>query len=385
MNGVDAGVLLLILVMGIIGWQRGVLSSASSLAGFALGLFVATHLGRVLLAGSRSDPSIAIWSVVIALVFALGVSALVEHVLEPAKDRLHEHPQAAIVDRTLGSVVAMLLGIVLLWLAASAIVAAPSLRMLRQHVFGSAIIRTVAAVMPAPEAILGVISRYDPLPQLRGPSISGIEIPDSRTSDVPAVVGAGQSVVRVVGEACGFQLTGSGWVAAPDLVVTNAHVVAGEVATLVQPGGQGAGRVASVVWFDPESDLAVLRIPDLHLAPLPVRLERPEASRSGAILGYPENGPFNIRAVRVGSTGIVATTDITGGREVRRNVTAFRGIVRHGNSGGPLIDETGAVIATVFAAAVGGAHGGYAIPVSEIRPVITAGPTQPVSTGACVA
>jgi S1-C subfamily serine protease len=103
---------------------------------------------------------------------------------------------------------------------------------------------------------------------------------------------------------------------------------------------------------------------------------------AGAVLGYPENGPFTITPARVGVTGAVVTQDSYGRGPITRQLTALRGEVRSGNSGGPLVDTDGHVMGTVFAATTQGKPGGYAVP-NEVVANALADSTGEVSTGPC--
>jgi S1-C subfamily serine protease len=168
-------------------------------------------------------------------------------------------------------------------------------------------------------------------------------------------------------------------VAAPETVVTAAHVVAGENDTQVVPLNGRALR-ATVVAFDSHDDVAVLRVPGLAARPL--RLVEPKPGSSIAIVGYPLNGPLDASAGRIGTTAAVLAQDAYGRGPTRRVVTSLSGTVRHGNSGGPAVDASGAVQSTVFAArAIGG--GGYGVPASVVRRDLE-NAHVPVSTGACV-
>jgi S1-C subfamily serine protease len=193
-------------------------------------------------------------------------------------------------------------------------------------------------------------------------------------------------VVKVLGTACGLGIEGSGWVAAPGVVVTNAHVVAGESDTAVQVGGDPPGLDAQVIDFDPHDDIAVLRVPGLDARPL--RLAGgPRPGTAAAILGYPLDGGFDVEPGRIGQTETVSTEDAYGNGPVTRSITALRGRVRPGNSGGPMIDGAGEVVATVFAAITGSTsgEGGFAVPNALVARQLTASKsrTGPVSTGAC--
>jgi S1-C subfamily serine protease len=168
-------------------------------------------------------------------------------------------------------------------------------------------------------------------------------------------------VVRVVGSACGVGIEGSGWVAAPDVVVTNAHVVAGEQDTTVQAPGRTFGLPAQVIEFDPHDDIAVLRVPGLALAPIALARSSP-SGREGEIAGFPEGGPLAVDAARIGPTQVVQTNDAYGHGPVERSVTPVRGLIRSGNSGGPVLDAEGDVLTMVFAKALGsGPPSGYGV------------------------
>jgi S1-C subfamily serine protease len=206
------------------------------------------------------------------------------------------------------------------------------------------------------------------------------EPPDPRVLRQPGVRAAAPSVVRVLGTACGLGVEGSGWVARPEIVVTAAHVVAGEDDTeVVQLDGHGLA--AQVVVFDSHDDVAVLRVPGLAAKPL--RLAEPREGAPIAIVGYPLNGPLSASAGRIGSTENVLAQDAYGHGPTRRLVTSLSGKVQHGNSGGPAVDGSGAVQVTVFAARAAGG-GGYGVPASVVRRDLARAGGSPVSTGSCV-
>lgn len=155
--------------------------------------------------------------------------------------------------------------------------------------------------------------------------------------------------------------------AAPGVLVTNAHVVAGESDTAIQLQGVGPGRPAEVIGFDSRDDVAVLRVSGPTPAPLAFASGQ-HAGTSAAVLGYPLDGPFNAEPARLGQTSTVSTENAYGQGHVLRSITALRGKVRPGNSGGPLIDSHGQVLATIFAALTDTAHpGGFAVPNSVVR------------------
>jgi S1-C subfamily serine protease len=217
-----------------------------------------------------------------------------------------------------------------------------------------------------PRSILRALARIDPFPAIAGPPPPSLA-PDPRVLGRLGVRRATPSVLRVTAIACGLGVEGTGWVARPQLVVTAAHVVAGGHDIHV------AGRPAQALVVDRGNDVALLRVPGLRAPVLP--LAPPRAGTPVAILGYPENGPFDARAGRIGSTAAVIVD-----RHLRA-VTAFSGVVRHGNSGGPAVDGAGAVRATVFASRIG-SGGGYGIPAATVQRAL-AQARRPVSTGSC--
>jgi S1-C subfamily serine protease len=161
-------------------------------------------------------------------------------------------------------------------------------------------------------------------------------------------------------------------------------VVAGESDTVVEPGGSTPGIGARVIDFDSHDDIAVLRVPGLTERPL--RFSPNTGSGTpGAILGYPQDGPFDAEGARIGQTEVVSTEDAYGHGPVLRKITSLRGLVRPGNSGGPIVDPAGRVLATVFAAIVNGGTGGFAVPDSIVRTQLTRAEAHrsPVSTGPC--
>ena len=196
----------------------------------------------------------------------------------------------------------------------------------------------------------------------------------------PGVKQAAPGVVRVLGTACGLAVSGSGWVVRPRLVVTAAHVVAGETDTVIQlDAGTGQRLAARAVLFDPKNDIAFLRVPAFVFGR---SSRRPRSGRERRDPRLSGERPVRRRAGRLGETVTVLTEDAYGRRPVRRTVTSLRGLVRHGNSGGPAVNANGAVTTTVFAARVG-APGGYGVPTSIVRDKVSDA-NRPVSTGPCV-
>jgi S1-C subfamily serine protease len=186
--------------------------------------------------------------------------------------------------------------------------------------------------------------------------------------------------VRVLGTACGVGVEGSGWFAKRRLVVTAAHVVAGEHDTAIEIPGVGGLHRVDVVAYDSHNDVAVLRVRGSGVR-TPLRLADPHPGSVVAIVGYPGNGPLRGTPGRIGQTAMALTQNAYGNGPVSRLITAVSGAVRHGDSGGPAVDLRGAVQSTIFAARIGGASG-YGVPASVVRRAL-ASASATVSTGGC--
>lgn len=374
MTVVDWLALAFVLVAALGGAVQGFLWSGLSLAGMVIGAIVGGRLAPVLLARGSSSPyapAIALaGAVVLALVFEMLGSSL------GAAVRGRERHVLRGVDSAAGVVAGALVGLVVVWVLGAMVLQLPGQARLRREAQRSLLLRRLNAIVP-PRTVLHALARVDPFPQLAGPPVP-TEPPDPSILRRPGVHEAAASVVRVLGTACGLGVEGSGWVARRELVVTAAHVVAGERDTTVTTLF-GERLRAQTVAFDPRNDVAVLRVPGLDTRPLPLKDAVP--GTAVALAGYPGDGPFDAVPGRIGSTRTVLAEDAYGNGPVARRVTSMSGAVRHGNSGGPAVDASGAVEATVFAARLNGS-GGYGVPAAVVRQAL-ASANGSVSTGHC--
>jgi S1-C subfamily serine protease len=316
---------------------------------------------------------------VVALAAAVGLAVAFEVIGSTIGARIRgreRRRRVRLLDSSGGVLAGALIGLAVVWVLGAMALQLPGQADLRRAVQRSAVIQRLNSIVP-PRRLLNALARIDPFPTFAGPP-APTEPPDPRVLSKPGVRAAAPSVVRVLGTACGLGVEGSGWVAARGLVVTAAHVVAGERDTTVVPISGGALR-ADVIAFDSHDDIAVLRVEGLGLAPL--RLVDPRRGAPVAIVGYPLNGPLDATAGRIGSTATVLGQDAYGRGPTRRVVTSLSGTVEHGNSGGPAVDASGAVESTVFAARAGG-NGGYGVPASVVRRDLVAAHGS-VSTGPC--
>jgi hypothetical protein len=350
--------------MAVWGYSQGLIAGAMSLVGFAAGAFVGSRLGPLVLTDGSHSP----YAPLFALIGALMVGALFSSVLEllgfHLRRRLGE--RFGVIDGVGGSILVACLGLFLVWIAGAVALQTPGARELREPIQRSEILKKLNAALPPSGPLLQALARFDPFPTIQGPA-ANVPPPNAAIARDPQVQAAGQSVVRVLGTACGLGVQGSGWIAGDGLVVTNAHVVAGQDDTTVQPGGEGPSVDADAVWFDARNDLAILRASGLSGAPGLSMNVNAESGSSAAVLGFPENGPYDVEPARLGPTQTVISQDAYGRGPVRRAITTLRGLVRHGNSGGPVVDGSGRVVTTVFAAASGRRRSGFGVPDSIVR------------------
>jgi S1-C subfamily serine protease len=378
-TGVDWIIVGLVLLLALFGWAQGFMSGVLAFAGVALGAWIGTRIGPLVLAeGSRSP-----WAPAFGLVGALIIGSLLAGVFEafgsPVRSTLAAIPGFGALDGILGALLVAAVGLGIVWILGALAVQAGGYRM-RQEVQRSSILQRLNTILPPSGPLLNSLRALDPFPHIEGPAAQ-VARPRAGIARDPQVQEAAASVVKVLGSACGLGIEGSGWVARDGLVVTNAHVVAGERDTRVLLGGREPGRPAEAVHFDPRNDLAILRVPGLDARPLPIA-GKPASGSSAAILGFPLNGPFDVRPGRLGPTRRVRSSDAYGRGPVERSMTALRGLVRSGNSGGPMVDGDGRVVTTIFAATTSGARGGYGVPNAVVaRALADAG--GPVSTGPC--
>jgi S1-C subfamily serine protease len=215
-----------------------------------------------------------------------------------------------------------------------------------------------------------------------------VQAPNPELAGSRAVLAAEASVVKIEGNApsCSRRIEGSGFVFAPGKVLTNAHVVAGTRSLQVLAPGEGA-LDGTVVVYDPERDLAVVDVPGLAASPLRFASTRAATDDDAIVLGYPLDGPFDAEPARIRDARAIRGPDIYDDRTVIRDIYTIRGLVRSGNSGGPLVDPNGSVLGVVFAAAADDSSTGFALTLAEATPVMNAGESASsrAGTGACTA
>ena len=374
LDWIAAGVIALAALNGL---RRGLVGGGLSLAGIVVGAYLGAKLAPQFLSGSESP-----YTPLVALAGAVMLAGLLQSVGGMAgatiRTSLLALPPLRLLDTLGGILLGAATGIAFVWVAGAVALHVPGQVQLREEVQRSRILGEINGRVP-PARLLDAIARVDPFSRIAGPQ-ARVAPPDPALLRNPGVRQARASVLRVTGSACGLGISGSAWIARPNVVVTNAHVVAGMTDARVGRGN-GNTREARVVAFDPRNDVAVLSVPGLSGRPL--QLAQPDEGTAVAILGYPENGPFTATPGRIGQTGSVLTEDAYGRGPISRRITTLRGVVRSGNSGGPAVDSAGRVQTTIFAARIG-SSAGYGVPSGIVQAALAGAGTAAVSTGPCV-
>jgi uncharacterized membrane protein required for colicin V production len=347
------------------GLRRGLVGMLLSLGGLVAGALIGARIAPSFLHGGAQSPYTPVVAVVGAVVGASLLNGVASLLGSFARGGLAVLPPLKLLDSLGGLVAGALLGLGFVWIVGAVLLQLPGQTSLRRDVQQSVILRRLNRIAP-PSRVLRALNRVDPFPTITGPAPPS-KPPDTAVLDSAAVRHVRASVVRITATQCGLGVEGSGWVARPHEVVTAAHVVAGASGISV------AGRPAQALVIDRHHDVAVLRVPGLAATPLPI--VEPHDGDAVAILGYPEDGPFDARAGRIGVTeDVVVDGDL-------REITAVRGLIRHGNSGGPAVNDRGQVESTIFAARIG-TEAGYGIPAVSVRADLATA-RRPVSTGSC--
>jgi S1-C subfamily serine protease len=364
-----------VVLSGLYGLASGFVRGAFSLAGFVLGAYLGSRIAPEFLQdGSAYAPLVALGGAILGGTIFRGLAAMLGGTLRAG---LSAVPGLRALDSLAGIGLGAVAGVVLSWAVGAVLLYLPGQEDFRRAVQESTILSRINEGFP-PERLLETLERVDPLGVLVGPP-AVVPPPDSALARDPDVIAASKSVVRITGTACGLGIEGSGWIVRPRLVVTNAHVVAGIDRPRVDRG-KGRSRLATVVAFDEQNDLAILRVPGLAGRALP--FADPQRGAPVALVGYPENGPLIRAPGRLGATQELIGRDAYGRESARRLVTAIRGDIRPGSSGGPGIDARGRVRTTVFARRAG-ERGGYGIPADQLRAVLRRAGSKPVPATEC--
>jgi S1-C subfamily serine protease len=397
-NLLDLALVVVLALYGISGYRRGFVVSMMSLVGFVSGGALGMLLLPVLMQQGGAFQNSVVWRPLILIFGVLALAAVGQGIAVGFGSRLRSGLRvkpARVVDSVLGAFATLLVASVLIWFMAGAVrggAPAP----LAKAIGGSRVLQTIDPFVPPFTARLfaGFRSVIDSegFPRVfegvQAEPIAPVAPPDDQIGVGPGVAGAAGSVVKITGLAasCNRGQEGSGWVVAPERVVTNAHVVAGMASDDVRIESSRQSYVATVVAFDPRRDLAVLAVPGLP-APALTQGRELRPSESAVVAGYPLDGPYRVGSARVRDVVTARGADIYGNPGTSREVYSLFARVEPGNSGGPLLSTSGAVVGIVFAKSLDDDNTGYALTMDEARPVLAAATRSfaAVSTGECAA
>lgn len=388
MDTLDLVILAAAVFAAVGGYRLGFLGRAVSWLGLALGFYVAVRVLPPVLRGLHRSTATTL--LVVAVVILVGGAMLGQGLGLVAGARLHRvlpFGPLRVLDRVVGAAVGAAGVLAVLWLLI------PSLAQVSgwpaRAVTGSSISRMVSRDLPSPPSALQLLRRlvgngnpevFSVLQPGRasGPPPTGIPLPAALAQRVL------DSTVKVEGQACGEIIEGSGFAVAPDLVVTNAHVVAGEPrgdTSVLRPDGKVLP--ATVVMYDPNRDIALLSVPGLGESPLPVA--SPQIGGAGAVFGHP-NGQDQVAVspARISQEENAVGPDIYGGHDVTRAILVLASSLAHGDSGGALVDPGGQVVGVAFAISANSSGTAYALSSSELQQALAEPRSAGASTEGCM-
>jgi S1-C subfamily serine protease len=390
---IDIVLLVLIVIFAINGYRQGFVVGLLSFVGFFGGAAIGLQLGP-LLASQFENPSAR---VIVSLVCVFGVALIGQFAANGVGERIRRHIRnrtGQSVDDAGGALVSVIALLLVVWLVAAPL-GSSSLPGLARAIRQSAILHGVNTVMPQAAQALSDELRStvdtsgfpDVFGNLIPTNVRQVPAPNGELATLPVVRDSERSVVKIEGNApaCNRRIEGSGFVFAPGRVMTNAHVVAGTRQVTVAAPGQRYILSGVVVVYDPHRDLAVIDVPGLNAPVLPFATSTAKPDDDAIVLGYPLDGPYDAEPARIRDVRAIRGPDIYNDATVTRDIYTLRGLVRSGNSGGPLISSDGDVLGVIFAAAADDPQTGFALTAGEASPVIKAGKTatEHVSTGSC--
>ena len=390
MNVLDWCLVALVAIYALSGYWQGFVTGAFATLGLLAGGLFGVWLAPALL--GEADPSV--WVSLGALFIVIACASVGQAVLQwlgaRIRDRITWQPVRA-VDAVGGAALSAAAVLVVAW-ALGVAVSGSTLAGISPMVRDSAVLKKVDEVLPggadrvlrAFNDVVGAtfFPRY--LEPFAPERIVQVAPGDPRILEDPDVVAAQAGVVKVTGDnGCGSGVEGTGFVYAPARVMTNAHVVAGVTRPEVDVGG--SVEAAQVVVYDPDLDVAVLALSSAGTPALTFdRTAKPKDDI--AVVGFPNDGPYDVQTGRIRSRQRLRSPDIHGEGTVIREVFSLRALIRPGNSGGPVLDAQGRVAGMVFAASVSDSDTGYALTADQVAESAALGMTRqgPVGTGSCV-
>ena len=387
----DIAVIAVALIAAISGWRSGALGSLMSFVGVVLGAIAGVMLAPHVIShvGSSRGKLFAALFLILILVVIGEVAGVV--LGRAVRGSIRSAP-VRVVDSIVGVALQLVVVLTAAWLLGSPLTSSGQVG-LASAVRGSKVIAEVDKYAPdwlrtVPKRMSALLSTSELANALEplGPApAQNVDPPDATLADSLVVARSRASVVKIrgVAQSCQKVLEGTGFVVAPNRVMSNAHVVAGSDSVTVE--AEGKKYDATVVSYDPSADISILDVPNLPQQPLVFADQPAKSGTDAVVLGYPGGGDFVATPARVREIIELSGPDIYKSTTVNREVYTIRGTVRQGNSGGPMINRAGQVIGVVFGAAVDDNDTGFVMTTNEVsRQLAKIGNTAKVPTGACV-
>ncbi|WP_458317569.1 acid resistance serine protease MarP [Mycolicibacterium brisbanense] len=386
----DLAIIGIALVAAISGWRSGALGSLLSFVGVVLGavagLLLAPHI-----VSHIEGPRTKLFASLFLILALVVVGEIAGVVLGRAVRSALRNPVLRVFDSAIGVALQLVAVLVAAYLLATPLTSSDQPN-LAAAVKNSRVLTEVDKVAPpwlksVPTRLSSLLdtSGFDVLQPFGRTPIVNVDAPDASLANDAVVAATRPSVVKIKGIApsCQKVLEGSGFVVAPNRVMSNAHVVAGADSVTVE--AEGKTYDASVVSYDPNADISILDVPDLPTAPLTFAEQAAPQGTDAVVMGYPGGGDFLATPARVREIIELKGPDIYRTTTVTREVYTVRGTVRQGNSGGPMINRAGKVLGVVFGAAVDDADTGFVLTAKEVeQQMAKIGNTQRVATGTCI-
>jgi len=388
-NVLDWFLVVLVIAYAVSGYWQGFIAGVFATAGLLLGGLFGIWLAPQLLGNAAPALWVSLGALFVVLICASFGQAVLQYAGAKIRSRITWQPARAL-DAIGGAALSMAAVLVVAW-ALGVAVSGAKLPWASREVRDSVVLERVNGVMPA-DAVTALNSFNDVVgssffPRYLEPfapeRIVDVGPPPARIASDPDVQRAQRSVFKIRGENdCNRGVEGSGFLYAPGRVMTNAHVVAGIDKPSVLVGDQE--KPATVVYYNSQIDVAVLAVDGVQEPRLRFDAHG-ESKQAAAVLGYPQDGPYDVQAARIRGEQNLRSPDIYGKGTVVRQVYSLRSLVRPGNSGGPLVDSAGRVLGVIFAASVTDSQTGYALTAQQVSDAAARGLTSGnrVSTGEC--
>lgn len=392
---IDLFLLVLVSLAALGGWRRGLVTSAMSATGWVVGLLVGLWVTRFILDAFDVRPESDVTSALLVAGGGLLLAAVASAALSVLAHRVVRHitwRPAQLLDSGLGAVTMVLAAAIAGWALLSS--ARPLLsteatdRVDSSHGW-QMLDRSVPESARTAVGQLNEQLETSPFPTVfqKPGAAAPVPVPGEEVTRSPQIDQAEESIIKVRSrsDTCHGISSGSGWVVSKNRIVTNAHVVAGGEQITVQPGGDGAIRKATVVAYDPELDLAILRVPNLNTDPLP-RVPHLDRGATAVAAGYPLGGDLHLSPAAVSDEDLMGGRNIYDSAVVHRDIYTLSTTVQPGNSGGPLITQDGRVAGTIFARAEENSTIGFALTDKATDAMLDKAPSfsKRVATGGCL-